>query len=302
MASAKNDALTEFTVNGSVNYYDNHLCKCTAEDKNLASLVGSCKWNILSNKEDHEVYFPNARNPAHFIDEGNQATGEWWMRRRRVRRPGSDETHPGDSRLTVQTLTCPPTAGKTAAKDHYRTMRQLCQAEAPLDYSRYSARKAELTPRTPEKNFATKDVIRDRHRKRDIPTPPPRDITHKASWLPRRGVPRIENMPPPATDMFQSVDQLRCEPNDVLSSGFAHAHTAARMSGTQTERLTVHDHKRHHSHQRLEAMTCRDVTSWPFANDKLTRRDPYHAKPMQRSGNSSVKHDIISNERKHFWY
>jgi len=303
MASKRNDELNEFTVNGSINHYDKHRSRCTAEDKKLASLMGSCGWNIVTNKEEHEVYFRNARNPDHFVDDGNQATGEWWMRKRRVRRPGSDETHPLDSRLTVQTLTCPPTAGKTAAKDQQRTMKQLCQAEAPLDYGRYSARKAEITPRTPEKNWNDKQV-RDQHRKRDIPTPAPKDVTDKASWLPKRSVPRIHNMPPHATDMFCSVDQLRAEPNnDVMSADFAHQHTAARMSGSQTARLSVAaDDKRFHSHQRLEATTVRDVTSWPWQSDKLTRKDPYHAKPMQRSGNSSVKHDIISNERKNFWY
>jgi len=184
-------------------------------------------------------------------------------------------------------------------------MKQLCQAEAPLDYGRYSARRGDIMPGTPEKNWKDKQV-RDQHLKRDIPTPPPSDVVNKAAWLPRRevGVPRIGNMPPPAADvaMFQSVDQLRSEPHtDVMSARFAYEHTAARMSGSQTARLTA-DEKRHQSCQRLEATTVRDVTSWPWQSDKLTRHDPFHVKPMQRSGNSSVKHDIISNRRRDFWY
>jgi len=301
MASKLNDDLHEYTVNGSINYYDKHRSKCTAEDKNLASMIGSCGWNIISNRDEHELYFRNARNPDHFVDAGNQATSEWWMRKKRVRRPGSDMTHILDSRLTVQTLTCPPTAGKVAEKDRQRTMKQLCQAEAPLDYARYAKRKAEVTPRTPEKNFTDKQV-RDQHRKRDIPTPPSQDVTHNSLWLSRRGVPKIQNMPPSHADMFQSVDQLRCEPHtDVMSADFAHKHTAARMSGSQTARLTSDD-KRHHSSRRLESTTVRDITSWPWQTDKLTRNDPYNLKPVQRSGNSSVKHDIINNTRKNFWY
>jgi hypothetical protein len=302
MASKKNDDLNEFCVNGSINYYDKHRSKCTAEDKKLASMMGSCGWNIVTNKEEHEVYFRNARNPDHFVDDGNQATADWWNRKRRVRRPGSDETSVLDSRMTVQTLTCPPTAGKIAEKDRQRTMKSLCQNEAPLDFGRFTARKAEMMPSTPEKNWNDKQV-RDQHRKRDIPTPHHCNKAEtKAMFMSRRDVPRITEMPPPAAEMFCSVDQLRSEPHtNVMSARFAHEHTAARMSGSQTARLTVDD-KRHRSHQRLESMTVRDVTSWPWQSDKLTRRDPYHVKPMQASGNSSVKHDIISNERRNFWY
>lgn len=308
MASKKNDELNEFTVNGSINYYNRHRHKCTAEDMKLAHFHGGQQHDIISNRSDHQVYFKNAKNPDHFVDDKNRATSDWWDRKVRVRRPGSDEVHVLDSRLTIQSLTCPPTAGKTQAAQDKRTAKQLCQAEAPLDYGRYTARHMEVTPRdtrTPEKDWTAKQ-LEHQHRKRDIPEKPPMNVTDRGSWLQARRSSSINPPPkeqPSHVEIYSNPKQLRAEPitgSDVIGSRFAHRHTTARMSGSQTARLS--DEKRHESTQRLEGFRFREVTQWPFTQDLLTRDDKYYVKPQHRSGNPSVKYDILSNETIKFRY
>eukprot|EP00397_Hematodinium_sp_SG-2012_P055193 GEMP01067165.1.p1 GENE.GEMP01067165.1~~GEMP01067165.1.p1 ORF type:complete len:154 (+),score=35.59 GEMP01067165.1:109-570(+) len=87
MASKKNDALTEFTIAGSVNYYDELRSKATAFQKCQASLISGHRWNIINNTEENEVFFRGARNADHFVDcETKMATSKWWLRKRRNRR------------------------------------------------------------------------------------------------------------------------------------------------------------------------------------------------------------------------
>jgi hypothetical protein len=45
----------------------------------------------------------------------------------------------------------------------------------------------------------------------------------------------------------------------------------------------------------------RKNNSWS-AEDKLIRSDPYYMKPKLAITNNSVKYDILTNERKNFWY
>ena len=48
MASKKNDELNEFTVEGSLNYYDNHYSIGTAADRGNAARLGGHNWNIIT--------------------------------------------------------------------------------------------------------------------------------------------------------------------------------------------------------------------------------------------------------------
>merc|ERR1711920_238525 len=57
-----------------------------------------------------------------------------------------------------------------------------------------------------------------------------------------------------------------------------------------------------HSQSRVESFSAREISDWKYKTDKLQRDDHYYLKPVQQTGSSSVKYDIISNERRHFWY
>jgi hypothetical protein len=63
----------------------------------------------------------------------------------------------------------------------------------------------------------------------------------------------------------------------------------------------AHDRSRH-STWRLESEHTRDITSWALPKETLKRGDHYFDKPVLQANGSCVKHDIITNERKHFWY
>merc|ERR1712217_874714 len=59
-----------------------------------------------------------------------------------------------------------------------------------------------------------------------------------------------------------------------------------------------------HSLHRLGESDNREISEWHLKvrPDKLKRQDPFHVKPIAQQGSSSVKYDIISNERRQFWY
>lgn len=148
--------------------------------------------------------------------------------------------------------------------------------------------------------------------------------------------------PPGERDMFRSVDQLRAESYaDVGDKQFAEAiHASASrtntlpaasgaLAGTPSVGATgtascfanldatvlvrsqmpenfqpkpAHERTRH-SRARVEPAQAREVTAWPFSgSDKLKRDDPYFVRPVQATGSSCVKYDIITGDRKQFWY
>lgn len=82
MASAKNDALRERTLEGSLNYYDEQRCVGTANDKAIAARLGGHNWNIVNNGEKDEIYLRQLRNSDHFVDKNNRTTNKWFQRKR----------------------------------------------------------------------------------------------------------------------------------------------------------------------------------------------------------------------------
>jgi hypothetical protein len=56
------------------------------------------------------------------------------------------------------------------------------------------------------------------------------------------------------------------------------------------------------SNTRVEPWQVREMTSCNLGEDKLKRADAYFVKPVQCTGSSSVKFDIITGDRHQFWY
>jgi len=305
------------------NHYDGGRTICTCDDKLQASRISGHTWNILNNREDHEVYFKEMRNDAHYIDKNGNGTGHWLQRKKRLDLDGDGIIDCVDSSNVAETMVCPPTAGKEASHNRTRQMRQICQVAADRDFGKYKSHRESCgVPPTPGRGGCLERKVRDQARMRDIPERPTPRVLDRKDFTPRRGEPRVEHRPPHERDMFKKVDQLRTdshmdctEPNfqDAIgcrssSLGISGAHA---LGGTLTSRSVLGDgvppkpaeHRSRHSVQRMEHSHHREITHWPFAGaDKTKQGDPYHAKPVQQTGSSCVKYDIISNERKQFWY
>lgn len=316
-------------------HYDRHRVICTSDDKATADRLGGHTWNIINNKKEHEIYMLNARSNDHYIDDQRNITSDWFETKRRVQRPDGGSFL--DSEQAYDSLECPPTAGKDAVLLRARQTRQLCQITAPRSFGAYVAtRDMSNTPRTPGRDAGDSlDRMQPfQHRDRDVPSKATPRVVERRHWAQRRGEPRNEPGPPDEQDMFRSVNQIRMEPHmDLHDTNFAeHLHnnalsssrsrstplsarepraTACTHAGTLSMRcpLAPEDireahHRTRQATQRIEPDHTRYITSWPLApgRDKLKKGDAFFEKPVQQSGSSSVKHDIISNQQRDFWY
>jgi len=304
--------------------YDQQTVCCTAEDRTQAARLSGHAWNIISQREDHEVYHLDARSRDHFIDDTGKATKHWFQRKKRIPLEGggfADSTH---SRNMAKVMVQPEDTGREAAQLRARQAKQLIQASAPNDYAAYAARRAaSAAPPTPGR-VSHDRTIPFQDRERDVaPKVSPRTM-NKRLWGPRRGEVRAELRPPSEHQMFQSVDQLRAESHaDVSEQNFAaslrnsrstslgQSRATALSSATTTRSLNIGReddpakpaHARtNHSRTRLESNDAREISNWPYHQDKLQRQDPFFVRPAHQLGGSSVKFDIITGERKQFWY
>eukprot|EP00928_Gymnodinium_smaydae_P070150 TRINITY_DN5406_c1_g2_i1.p1 TRINITY_DN5406_c1_g2~~TRINITY_DN5406_c1_g2_i1.p1 ORF type:complete len:475 (-),score=89.60 TRINITY_DN5406_c1_g2_i1:51-1295(-) len=199
----------------SVNVYDRGRVAATCDDKRMAAVISGHTWNILNNREDHELYLRHARNADHYIDESGKATHHWFEKKGRVDLDKDGVIDSVDSSNVQEVMLCPGTAGKRAADQRGRQARQLCQVAAPRDYARYRELRAALgaVPPTPrrledavDRRVAQQDRMRDRSER---PTP---RVVEKNLWTPRRAEPRVQQVQPPSEqEMFQRVEQLRSE-------------------------------------------------------------------------------------------
>lgn len=308
MASKRNDDLNILTVSGSVNLYDNQRCQATASEKYQASRISGHGWNILTNQEAGEVYFPHARNGDHFVDAKNSATSEWWPRRRRNMRPGSDDTYNLDSR---QTIACFQSEKEPASKGWpalARKNRQLAQATFSNSFREYQTAmsgfpddvsSAKVVPAPPlpfQKQLRdpqpAKLSARSRLMSKTLFTP----RRFEEATLPTKGP--TMSAPPTVRDMFsRSMDQVRSEAIDTLSPNFVDS--VMKTDGSAVSAAIGHRTK--HSSCRVDPFKVTEIAGWTN-EDKVFRQDPYSAKPIQRTGNSCVKYDIISGRKKDFWY
>jgi len=307
------------------NYYDRCRVHCTCDDRTQASRLSGQTWNIINNREDHEVYLREVRNSDHFVDERGNATGHWMHRKKRVDLDGDGVIDTHDSSNMAEVLVCPKTAGKEAAQRRTRQCRQLLQASAPNDFGTYSSRRtASVAPPTPRRGGDLERRMPFQERLRDLPPKPTPRQCDRGPWSARRGEPRPEPRPPQEHDMFRTVDQLRAESHaDLQDPNFAatlHSARASSLTGTSALAASGAATNRsqfvgrwdqpskpgaaltRNSKHRIEAHDAREISSWPLRHDRLQREDPYYVKPVQQQNGSSVKYDILSNERRQFWY
>jgi len=307
MASRKNDLLLDKTVEGPVNYYDNHHCWGTATDKGLAARLGGHSYNILSGKDKDEVYFPTMRNKMHFLDEkGRHTIHMFGMRKRKFEH---DERN-----LVGKSLRHPEAHPRVEAADQRRTELQLAQMENPVCFGAFQDRcQAHLFAQNPAKRYA----INNKTYANEIEKLRPRTLTSKDEWRSRRGETMIRSisapsvsLQDPARSLNQAIhDDARKEASQrqTESAHFAPVVTANSymntMDSTSRGRQRMAEH-RNCSVNRLEnhdfGITRKN--NHYSSNDKLTRSDPFFMRPRHSVTNNSVKYDIVSNERRWFKY
>jgi len=303
MASSKNDALLERTVEGSVNYYCNHKCKGTANDRGLAERLGGHSYNILSNSDKHEIYLRDLRPPEHYLDSKGRHTVHFFGSRRRK--------FAGDERGHVQEcLMHQDVHPRERARRDIRLETQLAQLENSNSYGGFQQR---MSPQPPQPKRYTIDNARYANEKPKLRP----SVTSKAEWLGRRGRPmsRSASCPSlsvtdPAGSLCRAVrDDLR---KDVSQRQLESAHFAPRMSANTLAmsmdavplgREVAANH-RSCSVNRAEnydfAITRKN--NHYSSQDKHTRADPFYMRPRFGITNNSVKYDIVNNESRWFKY
>eukprot|EP00929_Paragymnodinium_shiwhaense_P014731 TRINITY_DN122694_c0_g1_i1.p1 TRINITY_DN122694_c0_g1~~TRINITY_DN122694_c0_g1_i1.p1 ORF type:complete len:355 (+),score=66.61 TRINITY_DN122694_c0_g1_i1:122-1186(+) len=311
-----------------LNYYDRQRVVCTCDEKKQAAMISGHTWNIINNREDHEVYLRHARNPEHYIDvETGKNTHHWFQKKGRVDLDGNGIIDSMDSADVQEVMTCPGSSGKEDAYLRCRQARQLCQAGAPRDYGLYVQRRQQSrVPSTPgprtdgplERKLEFQDRLLDLHQ-RETPRTVARNL-----WTPRRGEVAADPAPPSEKAMFRKVHQLRAESHlDVTDKSLAEALSAdaggdapgrsnlAHCSTVRTQMPMASAglppkpgaERTKHAAARIEPTFVREITSWPFqGKDKMKHGDPYFTKPLQNTGSSSVKYDILTGDRYQYWY
>eukprot|EP00927_Polykrikos_kofoidii_P067167 TRINITY_DN62687_c0_g1_i1.p1 TRINITY_DN62687_c0_g1~~TRINITY_DN62687_c0_g1_i1.p1 ORF type:complete len:359 (+),score=36.08 TRINITY_DN62687_c0_g1_i1:86-1078(+) len=307
-----------------VHSFAGHTVKCTCDEKLQADLLGGHTWNIINNSDKHEIYMRHARDSRHFVDEQNRATNRWFEKKRPIGADRNGSVNPLTGSNVQEAMVCPGTAGKEASYLKARQAKQLCQSMSPRDYEQYRRQRqaSSAAPPTPGRVGQVDRQVPFRGRLRDVAVRPSPRVVDRQQWTPRRGEPQAKTPAPPnEQDMFRTVDQLRAESHmDVADRGLAENLLSARprhdlsvLADVSTARSTVQHSEQlppksardrvHHSTQRVEESHAREITGWPFHRDAKTKRgDHFYCQPVQQSGSSSVKFDIISGERKQFWY
>eukprot|EP00933_Yihiella_yeosuensis_P051421 TRINITY_DN49350_c0_g1_i1.p1 TRINITY_DN49350_c0_g1~~TRINITY_DN49350_c0_g1_i1.p1 ORF type:complete len:349 (+),score=33.94 TRINITY_DN49350_c0_g1_i1:82-1128(+) len=233
-------------MNSTLNHYDGHRTICTLEDKAIAARLSGHTWNIINNKDEHEIYLRHARSDEHYVDEKGNTSSAWIEKKKRVPHPVGGNAGANWSGHITESLKCPSTPSRDQAESQpphpgsKRQLTQLLQSSAPRDFALYAARKNEVTPRTPLRETCQERLLEaeDQKRLRDIHTKKPGRVVDRHSWTPRRGEQRIEARPPREEDMFAKVSQLRSESHvDVKDKCFAEnlrppTYTRSRLSST----------------------------------------------------------------------
>jgi len=281
----------------------------SVDERATAAQLGGHTWNVINHTDEH--YLLSARCKDHYVDEHGKTTNHWNL----------------DSKGVRETLRCPPSAGRAAAAAGTRQVKQSCQASAPTDFPLYSARREiSAAPPTPGRGAPpptpggapSKGPFRERMQQQ----PQSARVVERAMLTSRRGEPlRVERAPEDHIT-YRNVDQLRAESHvDTTSPRFAgtvgaaslhtsrggvhtmpHPPTMRSTLGDSTRPLKSTDTMVHQSGRRLEGFAVREISDWHAERDKLKNGDAFFAKPVQNSGSSCVKYDILSGERKQFWY
>lgn len=297
MASNKNDSLNTRTVSGSVNLYDDQKCIGNAEDKTIASMLGGHSYNPVNHRE--ELYFPNLRHDAHFVDRSNVPTMHWMDRKRK---------YPRDPRNMMKlALQNPAEHPKVAEREQRRCEYRLSQMENSQSYRGFQDRRRQQRPETPEArrtlNPSDKQPTAMRLTEcRQVSRPEYMSMRSQNS----RSVPCLRSQSLTRLNLEQrpqaAAQQLLSE-----SANYAHCKTANSYAMSLSTTDLGERHKLQQSRASLQRAENYDFAitkknnSWS-AEDKLLRGDPYYMKPKLAVTNNSVKYDIITNDRNNFWY
>eukprot|EP00929_Paragymnodinium_shiwhaense_P109477 TRINITY_DN7591_c0_g1_i1.p1 TRINITY_DN7591_c0_g1~~TRINITY_DN7591_c0_g1_i1.p1 ORF type:complete len:306 (-),score=62.94 TRINITY_DN7591_c0_g1_i1:241-1158(-) len=305
MASAKNDALRARTVEGSINYYDVHRSKGTANEKALAARLGGHSYNIINNRHEDEVCFPHMRHKEHFVDEKNRHTKHFVGERKR-------KFAPDERRDMYECFKSPLAHPREEALQQRRTEIQLAQTENSSSFQGFQDRTKMFGHTAPPKD----QHIHNKLYCNEAETLKPR-IVDKQRWSFRRGEPLTHTISCPSLDVTDPAASLRRAMDrdirkDVSQRQLETAHFAPwkrgstyanSMGATQAGRAFSAT-QRHCSVNRMEpyefAITRKN--NHFSAQDKLTRADPFFLPPRHAMTNNSVKYDIINNERRWFKY
>eukprot|EP00929_Paragymnodinium_shiwhaense_P095115 TRINITY_DN5608_c0_g1_i2.p1 TRINITY_DN5608_c0_g1~~TRINITY_DN5608_c0_g1_i2.p1 ORF type:complete len:306 (-),score=41.81 TRINITY_DN5608_c0_g1_i2:241-1158(-) len=305
MASAKNDALMERTVEGSINYYDNHKCKGTAFEKRLATLQGGYTYNIINNDHRDEVYFPHMRHKVGFVDEKNRATSQFFGERRR--------RYPGDERRAIEDcFKAPLPHPREEALKQRRHETQLAQIENSQSWSNFQERSQSFSGQSPERRRTVSNKLYGNEAQKLNPR-----LTSRQDWSSRRGEPMVRALSAPSVEIADPAASLSravredarkdATQRQTSSAQFApwmKASTLANSLDATAAGRAFAASQKHCSINRLEnydfAVSRRG--NHFSAQDKHTRNDGYYMPPRSSMTNNSVKYDIISNERRWFKY
>lgn len=306
MASLKNDRLFGRSVEGSLNYYDNHKSVATAADKGLAARLSGHSYNILSNSDRDEVYFKDLRHDDHFLDRKGNHTAHWFGARK-------GKLPPDKNSRIKETLTHPDTHPRERALAQRRAELQLAQTENPNSFRGFRERcQSSFFPPDVPKRYCIDN------KKLGNESEPLRPRTSdKATWQMRRGqgmshsssAPSL-SLTAPAKSLEQAVrDDVRKEASQRQTES---AHFAPVISNNTYSSSMDNTSKGQAFAARQRNLSLTRIENYDFAvskknnhfsqRDKLTREDGYFARPRLGVTHNSVKYDIVSNERKWFRY
>jgi hypothetical protein len=294
----------------TLHHYDGHRTVCTLEDKAIAARLGGHSWNIINNKDEHEIYLRHARNDHHYINDKGQTSSDWFHKKKRILDDTGRMQSANHSRHMTEALTCPRTPGRNEAEHHppysgrERYVKQLIQATSPNDFALYTARRNEALPATPRRDGHLERSLglQNQLRLTDVTERITPRVVDKSSWTPRRveriGVPR----PPKEQDMFASVDQLRTESHvDVKHRTFAKTlrppsysqlmDQSSKTSGTATPRGSTAASSTRSSLQKNTPRHRDEVSAIAVAATAsgLSRNHGEHPKPAHERTNHSTQ-------------
>mmetsp|Transcript_38062 Transcript_38062/g.104743 ORF Transcript_38062/g.104743 Transcript_38062/m.104743 type:complete len:307 (+) Transcript_38062:77-997(+) len=306
MASARNDALVDRTVEGSVNYYENHKIKATATEKGLAARLGGHRWNIINNTDRDEIYFRDMRNDDHYLDAKGRHTVHFLNERRR--KFVKDERN-----LVKDGLTMPADHPRTQAGGQHRLEMQLAQMENPQSWRGFQNRcKDSLFPGVPRKEHS----INNRRYSNEAEKLRPKAAT-KEEWRSRRGEVLSHAVSCPSLDLADPCSSLsRAVREDTRKEATQRQTESAHFAPWQTLHTYANSlentaaGRQHAASQQYCSVNRVENHDFGVARknnhysskDKLTRGDPFYMRPRLAGTNNSVKYDIISNERRWFKY
>jgi len=307
MASRKNDLMLDRTVDGSVNYYDNHRCQGTATDKGLAARCGGHSYNIINNQDKDEIYHLKLRHDTHFLDKKGRSTIHFVGPRKR--RFDIDERN-----LVGKCLTAPDCHPREDARYQRRLELQLAQIENATNYGEFQRRcQVSMFPQPPAKRYS----IHNKRYANEGEKLNPKVLSTKEDWMQRRGDKMTRSISAPSvclTDPAQSLSRAIHEDarKEATQRQTESAHFAPwNASNTYSATMESNPHGRayHAMHKNCSVNRLENhdfgitrKNNHYSCQDKLTRSDPFFMRPRHSITNNSVKYDIVSNERKWFKY